>query len=434
MESGTRLTLLLSLVLIVNAIGSTVALGIWLYRQEIANLIDLRQSLQTLVPRALALPLVGLLGGVVAGALIHWGEPSAKGSGIVQVQLAMRGLPLPMTWRVALVKLLASGVAIGSGFPVGPEGPSIQIGASVAGESSRRLGGKRHQRLALAIGSGAGLAAVFFAPLGGVAFILEEMLGRGSIRVNAIAVLATFIATAWTRLLSHPDGGPPLLRNLLPIIEDPSQSTQLRMVDLPILLLLGALAGLLAVPYQRLILGLRRRLVSWRWPAWRLLPLVGLLVGLAGTLLPISFDDPSKLAFDALEGLTSPGQALQVLVVQGAGMALAVAADAPGGMLAPALVVGASLASLVQTVLQAVGHEAPPSLLFAGAAAMLAAINRLPLTAILLSFELSKNYDLLLPIGFCALTAIAVADQLAPSSLGEAMLEEALNPPTHPPS
>jgi CIC family chloride channel protein len=258
------------------------------------------------------------------------------------------------------------------------------------------------------------------------------MLGRGSIRVNAIAVAATFIATAWTRLLSHPDGGPPLLRNLLPIIDYPSQSTQLRMVDLPILLLLGALAGLLAVPYQRLILGLRRRLAGWRWPAWRLLPLVGLLVGLGGALLPTGFDDPSRLAFDALEGLTSPGQALQVLVVKGAGMALAVAADAPGGMLTPTLVVGASLASLVQTVVQAVLHQAPPSLLFAGAAAMLAAITRLPLTAILLSFELSKNYDLLLPIGFCALTAIAVADQLAPSSLGETMLEEALGTTTHP--
>jgi CIC family chloride channel protein len=83
-------------------------------------------------------------------------------------------------------------------------------------------------------------------------------------------------------------------------------------------------------------------------------------------------------------------------------------------------------------VVQAVLHQAPPSLLFAGAAAMLAAITRLPLTAILLSFELSKNYDLLLPIGFCALTAIAVADQLAPSSLGETMLEEALGTTTHP--
>jgi CIC family chloride channel protein len=72
-----------------------------------------------------------------------------------------------MGWRVAWVKLLASGLAIGSGLPVGPEGPAIQIGASVARETADAFGGG-DRRVAVAIGSGAGLAAVFHAPLGGL--------------------------------------------------------------------------------------------------------------------------------------------------------------------------------------------------------------------------------------------------------------------------
>ena len=174
-----RLGRLLRLVLLVNLIGIGVALAIWLYGQEIAAVNGVRLRLAALMPRALVLPVLGLLGGAVAGGLISCWEPAAKGSGIVQVMLFMRGWPIPMGWRVAIVKLLASGIAIGSGIPVGPEGPSIQIGASIACETARGTAkgaawgtaretaqasdpGKQkrqhqHQRLAVAIGSGAGL-------------------------------------------------------------------------------------------------------------------------------------------------------------------------------------------------------------------------------------------------------------------------------------
>jgi CIC family chloride channel protein len=102
-----------------------------------------------------------------------------------------------------------------------------------------------------------------------------------------------------------------------------------------------------------------------------------------------------------------------------------VAADAPGGFLAPALVVGASLGGLLQQFSIELFDYAPTSLLFAGGAAFLGALTRTPLTAILLSFELSKNYTLLLPIGFCVLTAIAVADLLQRHTLFDQMVAAA---------
>jgi CIC family chloride channel protein len=89
-----RLGRLLRLVLLVNLIGIGVALAIWLYGQEIAAVNWVRLRLAALMPRALVLPVLGLLGGAVAGALITWWEPAAKGSGIVQVMLFMRG------WRL----------------------------------------------------------------------------------------------------------------------------------------------------------------------------------------------------------------------------------------------------------------------------------------------------------------------------------------------
>ncbi len=434
-----RLGRLLRLVLLVNLIGIGVALAIWLYGQEIAAVNGVRLRLAALMPRALVLPVLGLLGGAVAGGLITYWEPAAKGSGIVQVMLFMRGWPIPMGWRVAIVKLLASGIAIGSGIPVGPEGPSIQIGASIACETARGTAretaqasdpGKhqrqhQHQRLAVAIGSGAGLGAVFHAPLGGLAYTLEELLKRADGRSNALAVAASFAAVAWTRLLAQLPLVQPLLVNLAPISQYPSGVNEFRLIDGPQLCLLGALAGLAAVLYQRGILALRRRFCRWRLASWQLLPLVGLAVGAGWSLLPQAFDNPDGLCFDALLGLDDAPRALLVLAVQAAATAVAVAAEAPGGFLAPALVVGASLGTLMQQLLVSLFDYAPASLLFAGAAAFLGALTRTPLTAILLSFELSKNYALLLPIGFCTLAAIAVADLFERQSLFDLLREEA---------
>jgi CIC family chloride channel protein len=332
-----------------------------------------------------------------------------------------------MGWRVAVVKLVASGVAIGGGIPVGPEGPSIQIGASLAKESADGLFHQdQPQRLAVAIGSGAGLAAVFHAPLGGLMYTLEELLKRSDLRTNAIAAFATFATSAWTRLLSVAPMGAAWLRELAPIIPYPSHLDDFRLVDVPILLVLGVLAGGLAVLYQRGILRLRRSLLPLRLAAWQLLPLVGLAFGLGASLLPTSFDNPDDLDFNALLGLSTPATALLAFGVQGIGTAVAVAAEAPGGFLAPALVVGASLGTLLHQLCLLLFAYAPATLLFAGGGAFLGALTRTPLTAILLTFELSKNYNLLLPIGFAVLTAIAVAELFERHTLFDVMLEEAI--------
>ena len=420
-----KLRRLLMLFLLVNAIGLGVGVAIWVYALEIEAVNGLRLQLASRLPRLLVLPLMGALGGGLAGALISGVEPGAKGSGIIQVMVWLRGLPVPMGWKVALVKLLASGVAIGGGLPVGPEGPSIQIGASMAKESAGVVGAKGStRRSAVAIGSGAGLAAIFHSPLGGLAYTLEELLKKADIRVNAIATFATFATVAWTRLLSAAPTSPAWVRNLTPVVVDPSRIDTFRLVDIPFLLLLGVLAGLLAMQYQRWVLRLLLLFRRWRLPPWQLLPLVGLVIGAGAAALPSSFDSPDKLGFDALLGLTTPVLALLALVVQAIGTAVAVAAEAPGGILAPALVVGASLGTLLREFSLVVVHYAPASLLFAGGAAFLGALTRTPLTAILLSFELSKDYALLLPIGFAVLAAIAVADLFERDTLFDLMREE----------
>ncbi|WP_255110979.1 ClC family H(+)/Cl(-) exchange transporter [Synechococcus sp. RedBA-s] len=423
---GRKIPGLLMLFLLANTIGIGVAVAIWIYGLEIQAVNALRLQLASHLPRWFVLPLMGVLGGGIAGALISGVEPGAKGSGIVQVMLWLQGVPVPMGWRVAVVKLLASGLAIGGGIPVGPEGPSIQIGASLAKESADQLSANnRQQQVAVAIGSGAGLAAVFHSPLGGVMYTIEELLKRSDVRTNAIAAFASFATIAWTRLLSAAPVGPAWLRELLPVIPYPSGVEEFRLVDVPILLLLGVLAGGLAVLYQRGILRLRLALRPLRLEAWQLLPLVGLVIGMGWSLLPGSFDNPDRLDFDALLGLSTSSTALLALGVQGIGTAVAVAAEAPGGFLAPALVVGASLGTLVQQLCLLLFSYAPATLLFAGGGAFLGALTRTPLTAILLTFELSKNYALLLPIGFAVLTAIAVADQLERLTLFDVMLAEA---------
>lgn len=426
-ERRQALKRLLRLLLLVNAIGIGVAVAIRLYSGETQLLNNLRLQLAAVLPRWIVLPLMGGLGGAVAGGLISSFEPEAKGSGIVQVMLWLEGVPMPMTWRLAIVKLLASGIAIGSGLPVGPEGPSIQIGAVVGRASADGLQAPpRERRLAVAIGSGAGLAAIFHAPLGGLAYTLEEMFKGSTVRSNAVVAFATFATITWSRLLNGHAGGPLWLRQLLPVIEDPSNLTDFRLLDIPLLMLLGAIAGALAMLYQRVIVRLRRGFFRLHLSLWQQLGLVGLVIGLASSLLNPSFDNPDRLGFSALLGLSTPLNALVALVVQAAGTALAVAADAPGGFLAPALVVGASLGTLVQQVCLALFHYAPPTLLFAGGGAFLGALTRTPLTAILLTFELSKDYALLLPIGFAVSTAIAVADLFERDTMYDLMRDESL--------
>ncbi|PHK35366.1 hypothetical protein VF12_22535 [Nostoc linckia z15] len=186
-----------------------------------------------LLPVWLALPIVGLVLGFVAGTLVERLAPEASGSGIPQVKASLANVPIRLSWRVAGVKLLSAIVTIGSGMTLGRQGPTVQVGAGLAAGMSRWVPtSPDHRRQMIAAGAGAGLAAAFNAPIAGVLFIVEELLHDLSGLTLGTAIIASFIGGVISRLL----GGGSFDLNLQ-LVESTSQFS---IPEIPFFLAMGA--------------------------------------------------------------------------------------------------------------------------------------------------------------------------------------------------
>ena len=145
-------------------------------------------------PSIAVLPAFGAVGGAIAGFLIKNIAPAAKGSGVSQIMGFLRHKKVPMNLKVGLVKLISGIIAIGSGFPLGPEGPSVQMGGSVAWQMARWLKAPlAFRRVLVAAGGGAGIAAVFSAPLGGFIYAIEELLNSARPVILLLVVILSLI-------------------------------------------------------------------------------------------------------------------------------------------------------------------------------------------------------------------------------------------------
>ncbi len=152
-------------------------------------------------PAYLVLPGIGLLGGILAGWLVERFAPEASGSGMSEVKAVLARVPMPLNLRIALVKLVSATLVLGSGMPLGREGPTVQIGAALANQLSNWVPtSPEHRRQLIAAGAGAGLAAAFNAPIAGVLFVVEELLQDVSGITLGTAILASFIASVISRL------------------------------------------------------------------------------------------------------------------------------------------------------------------------------------------------------------------------------------------
>jgi len=152
------------LALILTGLGAALT-GI-LFKTGIHALENYRSNLLRYIPRWIVLPILGALGGLIAGSLIQNFAPAAKGAGVSHIIAFLRHKPVPMGLRVGIIKLFAGIIAIGSGFPLGPEGPAVQMGGSVAWKMAKWLKAPiSFRRVIVAAGGGAGIAAIFSAPI-----------------------------------------------------------------------------------------------------------------------------------------------------------------------------------------------------------------------------------------------------------------------------
>jgi len=393
-------------------IGLVSALSAVLLKQGIGWLGTWRVQASYLLPAWVVLPAIGLGGGALAGWLVERLAPEASGSGIPQVKAVLARVPIALDLRVALVKLVSGILALGSGLFLGRQGPTVQVGAALAAQLSHWLPtSPDHRRQMIAAGAGAGLAAAFNAPIAGVLFVVEELLQDLSGLTLGTAILASFIGAVVSRIL----GGHSLDLNLELLAPQASFSAQ----EIPFYLVLGLLAGLLGSLFNRGIiisLTVNRRVLRAGLP-WRV-GVAGLVSGLVVALLPISFRNSAGLREIFASGEAGWQVAATTLVVQLVLTLIAYGSGAPGGLFAPALTIGSALGYLVGFSVQSLpGVGIPTTYALAGMGTFFSAVTRAPITAIVIIFEMTTDFNLVLPLMIGSVVAYAVAERVAGGSI-----------------
>lgn len=383
-------------------VGIGAGAGVALFRGLI-GLVD-RAGFGTFVPWLepvfpWAAALVPVIGGLAAGLLVAYaiGHERHHGvSGIIEA-VAIDGGRL--RYRRAPAKAAGAAIAIGTGASVGPEDPSVQIGANLGSFLGQRLDlGEERTRMLVAAGAAAGVAAAFGAPIAGVFFALEVILGdlagTGAGLILVTAVLAAFTGGAL--------GGE---HHTLDVTKYELRSGW----EIPLHLGLGAAIGPLAAVYVRLIDGARAYFERTQRRIWIRPVLAGAAVGVASVWYP----QVRGTDYGTLERVLGGGETLiHLLLVLGVLKlvltALCIGAGFPGGVFAPALfigcVFGGAYGAAAAGLLPALDLR-PGAFAVAGMAAFLAAAVHAPMTAVLIVFEITHDYGMVA----AAMSAVALS-------------------------
>ena len=418
-----RRWLVVVLALALTGLGAAIT-GL-LFTSGINLLRDWRLDLLDEFPAWVVLPALGAIGGMVSAWLITNLSPAAGGAGITHIMGFLRHRSVPMGLRVGLVKLVAGIIAIGSGFPLGPEGPAVQMGGSVAWQMSRWLRAPvAFRRVIVAAGGGAGIAAVFSAPIGGFIYAIEELLHSARPVVLLLVIITTFSADTLADVLGflglNPGGGGlnstigfQLEREYTPLV-------RFLPVDLLYLVALGVVIGVLAELYTRYVLTMQRQ--GNRWFGDRLIlrmTVSGLVLGCVYAALPDAFHNPSELKHLIGAGKADISLALASFVVLFFSTGLAAGSGAPGGLFMPMLTLGGAIGLAGGSGVEALTGHVPTTYVFAGMGAFVAGCSRTPISAMFLAFALTKDLLILKPILVACLTSFVIARLFHPHSIYE---------------
>lgn len=357
--------------------------------------------------------------GALAAALATWlvrrFSPHASGSGIPHVEAVLRKEVPPAPYILLPVKFAGGLLAIGSGLALGREGPSVQMGASL-GHMVADLARRSWPdcRVLIAAGAGAGLATAFNAPIAGAIFVLEELVQRFEhrIAIAALAASATAIAVARALIGDAPDFSVPPLDHVTPLGQ-------------PLFLVLGLVAGALAVAYNRTLLGTIALVGRFdRRPAELRAAAIGAAVAVVGWVAPALVGGGDALTQRALSG----GEVLALLplvfLLRALLGSLSYAAGTPGGLFAPLLVLGAQMGLLFGAGCAWLFPDlglSPVAFAVVGMAAFFTGVVRAPLTGIVLIVEMTAAFTLMLPmLGAC------FAAMLLPTLLRDTPIYESL--------
>jgi CIC family chloride channel protein len=399
-------------------IGIISALAALLLKQGIGSLGWLRLQMANSMGAWVALPLFGLVLGFISGWWVERFAPAAAGGGIPQVKAVLAQYPMPLSLRVAVVKLVGTILVLGAGLTLGRRGPTVHIGAALAAQLSRWVPtAPEHRRRMIAAGAAAGLAAGFNTPIAGVMFVIEELMRDVSNLTLETAILASFTGAVVSRVLDSAD------LNLPDQMLDPTLQTSFSATEIPFFLLLGILAGLLGGGFNRGIIWARNFNNRLKLPMSVRVGMAGLISGMVVAVLPPFFQNNAGLREFLVTGeagwqTTAIAFAAHFLLTL-----LAYGSGAPGGLFAPALVLGSALGFLVGAAeVTLMGSGSTITYALTGMGAFFTAVVRVPVTAIVIVFEITADFELVLPLMLACAMAYIVGEWVYKGSIYQHLL------------
>jgi len=371
-----------------------------------------------------ALIIIPVVGGLIAGAGLYFLAPEARGSGIPQVKASfyLDGGRIPS--RVIPGKMFLAAINIGAGASLGREGPTVQICAAIASVLGRMFAISRRRLQSLVpIGAAAGLAAAFNTPIAAVTFTLEEIIGDAASRPLGSIVIAAVIASVVERAIlgEHPVFSVPTYK-----LHDP--------YELIFYAVLGLIAGLAAVAFNESLLRLRAFFRKQRMtPQWATPGVGGLILGVAGlgALLLTGSASVFGVGYGQLAAQLQTSLPLKMLIILGAfklaATVVSYSSGSSGGIFGPSLYIGGMVGGAVGLLTQfALGgrHIQPEAFALVGMGAVFAGVVRAPVTSIIMIFEMTNNYSIILPLMIANITSYVVAIELSPKPIYDALLTQ----------
>lgn len=363
--------------------------------------------------------IVPAVAGLVIAALTRYVFPNVRGSGVNQTKAALYIHNGYISIRTVIGKFLLSALAIGSGHSLGPEDPSLQIGAGVASLISRKVGmSKAKLRIFAPIGAAAGLAAAFNAPISAILFVIEEVIGQWSAAVLGSIVLSAVSSVVVARWFW---GAEPMFRIPSVTLRDPR--------ELMAYAVLGIVGGVASLVFAKALGYLRPKLKSQ--PAWSQLlqpGLAGLLVGAIGYFgLPQVMGAGYEAIDQAMHSQFAWKMLLLLALFKIIATTLSFSSGTPGGMFAPTLFVGAMLGAAVGTFEKIYFPHLTGSIgsyALVGMGVLFAAFLRAPLTSVFMVLEVSGNYSIVLPVILANTIAYFIARSWQPMPIFELMTHQ----------
>jgi CIC family chloride channel protein len=365
--------------------------------------------------RRILVPVVGSLG---MGYLLYRFFPDARGSGVPQTKAALFARGGRISLGTIFGKFFCTSATLACGIPLGREGPAVQVGAGIASVLGRKLGLRPEKvKALLPVGAAAAIAAAFNTPLAAVLFALEEVVGDMHAPVLGSVVLASATSWAMLRLLLGND----------PLFQVP-QYQLVHPGELAIYAVLGVAGGFVSLAFTKFLLWMRARFLRFpRKTVWFQPVAGGLTVGLMGWFVPQLLGVGYRHVGDVLNGTMALKLMVMLLALKLIAVATSYASGNAGGIFGPSLFLGAMLGGIVGTVAQ---HFLPGYVASSGAYALVgmgtafAGIIRAPMTSVVMIFEITRDYAVIVPLMISSLVSFFISARFQKQPIYEVLAHQ----------